>query len=86
MTPPRWYTIDQLAKATGLTARQVRHLLDQGRVRYQQDQWNSIRRPNDQTVTDLEQLGIPVDRAELGKYGKDGNFGKSEREPEETSS
>jgi len=74
MTGPRWYTFAELARATGLTERQIRHLADSGQITYQQNQWNSPRRLNNQTVADLEALGIPV---HLGNTGKDGNTGKS---------
>lgn len=85
-TAPRWYTFEQLATATGLTTRQLRHMADEHRIRYQQDQWNGVRRLNHQAVSDLEALGIPVHLDLLGNTGKTGSTGMSPTDtPEEAS-
>ena len=74
MTPPRWYSPGTLARATGLAERHIRYLLDRGRVSFVQYAPNEKRLLNDATVADLEALGIPVDRGELGKDGEDGEI------------
>lgn len=73
MTTPRWYSLQDLARATGLPHRYLRNLLDNGLIWYWQPAPNAKRLLNDQTVTSLEQLGVPVNRAALtGNPGKNG--------------
>lgn len=73
MSTPRWYSLDDLARATGLEHRYLRSLLDRDLIRYVQPEPNAKRLLNDQTVASLEALGVPVNRAALtGNPGKPG--------------
>lgn len=71
-----YYSIREVAKATGLPERTIRDLLDKDRISYVQWQHNAMRRLNDDTLRSLEALGIPVDKAALQR-GKNGKNGKS---------
>lgn len=76
MSTPRWYSLDDLARATGLTHRYIRNLLDENLIWYWQPAPNAKRLLNDQTVASLEALGVPVNRAALtGNPGKPGENG-----------
>lgn len=77
MNPPTWYSIDDLAAATGLTRRQLRRLLDTGRVHYVQWERGTKRLLNAATIRDLEGLGIPVATDLL--TGQDGQDGQDSR-------
>lgn len=65
MTPPRWYSPAAVARATGLSPRYMRTLLDAERIPYVQPEPNAKRLLHDGTLAALEALGIPVDRAML---------------------
>lgn len=65
MTPPRWYSHGAIARASGITRRYLRTLLDAGRIPFVQPANNAKRLLNDATVRGLEAIGIPVDRALL---------------------
>jgi len=82
----RWYTLEEVAAATGLPARTLRDLLDKDRISYVQWEHNGLRRLTDDTLKDLERLGIPVNRAllERGKNGRNGKNGKSSHAPADT--
>lgn len=78
MTHPRWYSIHDLARATGLSARYIRQLLDDDLIRYLQPGGpNTKRLLNQRTVQDLERIGILVSHDLLtGNAGKTGKAGE----------
>lgn len=63
--PPTWYSHDAVCRATGLPRRTLRTLLDDGRISYVQWQARGTRHLTDATLTDLEALGVIVDREAL---------------------
>lgn len=65
MRPTGMFTIREVADASGMPVRQVRHMVDMGRLPYSQWDFYSERYLGREALARLEAFGIRVDRSKL---------------------